>query len=70
MTHRAAVLLRARLAGGRAEELPVAPLLIHALVASGLAYLARGALGPFAYGVYMLTAVGARVMQFSVRFDF
>jgi hypothetical protein len=61
MTHRAAVLLKARLLGGRAEELPVAPLLIHGLVASALGWIAREKLGLFPYGVYMLTAAGALV---------
>jgi len=58
---RIGVLLRARLAGGRAEELPVAPLLFHALIAGALAWIARGALPLYAYGVYVLTVSAALV---------
>lgn len=57
MLGRVLVLLRARLAAQRRDAaLPVAALLIHALIAAALCGLVRGELTPFAYALVALSA--------------
>ena len=52
---RVGALLRARLGGeDRGTSLPIAPLLMHAMVASVLCVLVRTELPPFAYATYAL----------------
>jgi MFS family permease len=65
MGHRALFLLRARMSGAHAENLPVAPLVLHAVIATALAFVARASLpldaGSFGYATAMLTALAALV---------
>lgn len=62
MNARVLALLRARLSGAnRGTDLPIAPLVMHGLIAGVLCGLARGALPPFAYGVFALSITGALV---------
>lgn len=59
---RVLALLRARLGGeDRGTSLPIAPLLMHGLVAAVLCGLVRGELPPFAYATFCLTITGALV---------
>src|SRR5688572_23636525 len=62
MLARVLILLRARLAAyASVERAPIAALLMQALLAATLCGLARGELGPFAYGLFALTLSGLLV---------
>jgi len=61
MTRRAMILLRARMSGAQAENLPVPPLVLHGVIMSALAFVARGELQGFAYATFVLTVVAALV---------
>ena len=62
MNRRVLALLRARLSGSdRGTSLPIAPLLMHGMVAAVLCGLVRSEIPPFAYGVAALTLTGSLV---------